>query len=184
MKNKSKINVRDIAYCGLLIAIGVILPQLFHIFGATAGKTLLPMHIPVILAGILVGPWYGLIVAVVVPILSSIFTGMPPVPLLYFMLFELAVYAVVSGIMSKKFNANIYLNLIVTLICGRLMYGLTLIVGVNLLGLRLPFGNVAAFFGGIITGLPGIAIQLIFIPAIVFALKKGGLVNVPARDRG
>ena len=95
-------SVKKIVYGGLLIAIGVILPQLFHIFGQSAGQTFLPMHIPVILAGMLIGPVWGLGVAVIVPILSSLITGMPPVPMLYFMLFELAAYAVVSGLLAKK----------------------------------------------------------------------------------
>ena len=75
-------SVKKIVYGGLLIAIGVILPQLFHIFGQSAGQTFLPMHIPVILAGMLIGPVWGLGVAVIVPILSSLITGMPPVPML------------------------------------------------------------------------------------------------------
>ena len=95
-------SVKKIVYGGLLIAIGVILPQLFHIFGQSAGQTFLPMHIPVILAGMLIGPVWGLGVAVIVPILSSLITGMPPVPMLYFMLFELAAYAVVPVCLRKK----------------------------------------------------------------------------------
>lgn len=95
-------SVKKIVYGGLLIAIGVILPQLFHIFGQSAGQTFLPMHIPVILASMLIGPVWGLGVAVIVPILSSLITGMPPVPMLYFMLFELAAYAVVSGLLAEK----------------------------------------------------------------------------------
>ena len=97
-------SVKKIVYGGLLIAIGVILPQLFHIFGQSAGQTFLPMHIPVILAGMLIGPVWGLGVAVIVPILSSLITGMPPVPMLYFMLFELAAYAVVSGLQSCYYH--------------------------------------------------------------------------------
>lgn len=165
---------RKIVYGGLLVAIGVILPQLFHVFSQAAGKTFLPMHIPVLLAGLLVGPYLGICVAIITPILSSLITGMPPVPFLYFMIIELCVYALVSGLISNKLN--IYINLIITLICGRLAYGLSLIVAVNLFGMTFKFANMTAFLGGILTGLPGIAIQLIFIPIIMFALKKGGLV--------
>ena len=63
-------NVKRMVYGGLLIAIGVILPQAFHIFGQSAGQTFLPMHIPVILAGMLIGPLWGAGVAVIVPLLS------------------------------------------------------------------------------------------------------------------
>ncbi len=165
--------VRKIVYGGLLIALGIILPQLFHVFGQTAGQTFLPMHIPVLLAGLLIGPYWGLCVAIATPILSSLITGMPPVPMLYFMLVELATYAVISGLLSGKLN--IYLNLIITLVCGRIVYGLGLVAAVNLFGMTFKFANTTAFFGGIVTGLPGIAIQLVFIPIIMYALKKGGL---------
>lgn len=166
-------NIKRIVYGGLLVAIGVLLPQLFHVFGAQAGQTFLPMHIPVILAGLLVGPWWGALIALLIPVISSLMTGMPAVPMLYFMLFELVAYAVVSGLLAKKLN--VYLNLLVTILCGRTVYGLSLVVAVNFLGLHFPFANTAAFFGGIVTGLPGVVIQFVAIPLIFFALKKGGL---------
>ena len=43
-----KQTLRKMIYSGLLIAFGVLFPQLFHIFGPQAGQTFLPMHIPVI----------------------------------------------------------------------------------------------------------------------------------------
>lgn len=165
---------KRMVYGGVLVALGVILPQLFHIFGPQAGQVFLPMHIPVLLAGILVGPYWGLAVALIAPILSSVITGMPAVPMLYFMLFELVTYAVVAGILSDK-KANIYLNLAVTLICGRIANGLAMVIAVNVFKLSFPFANTAAFFGGVAKGLPGIVIQLVLIPLIVYALKKGGL---------
>lgn len=165
--------VKKLVYGGLLIALGVILPQLFHVFGQSAGKMFLPMHIPVLLAGLLLGPYYAMGAAVLIPIASSLITGMPPVPMLYFMLFELVTYGLVAGMLADKIN--IYLNLIITLICGRIVYGLSLVCAVSIFGMNFPFANTAAFFGGIVTGLPGIAIQLLFIPLIMFALKKGGL---------
>lgn len=164
---------KRMVYGGVLIALGVVLPQLFHIFGPQAGQMFLPMHIPVLLAGLLIGPYWGLAVGLISPILSSVITGMPPIPMLYFMLFELVTYAVVAGLLSGKMN--IYFVLIITLICGRAVNGLAMILAVNLFSLSFPFANTAAFFGGIVKGLPGIAIQLVLIPPIIFALKKGGL---------
>lgn len=176
MNTKTRGVILNIVYSGLLIAIGILLPQLFHVFGPAAGKTFLPMHIPVLLAGFLVGPLYGLGVAILVPILSSVITGMPPVPMLYFMLFELVTYAVVAGILYKKLKLNLYVALIGAMICGRLIYGLSLVVVVNLLGMTFPFTNVVAFFGSMSTGIPGIIIQIVVVPPLIFALKKGGLI--------
>lgn len=166
-------DTKRIVYGGALIALGVIFPQLFHIFGSDAGRMFLPMHIPVLLAGFLLGPVWGLAVGVIVPILSSIITGMPAVPMLYFMLFELMAYAAVSGLLMKRMN--IYLALICTMLCGRVVYALALIVAVNMFGMNFPFASTAAFFGGLATGLPGVLLQLVFIPPVLYALKKGGL---------
>lgn len=167
------LNIKKTVYGGLLVAIGVILPQLFHVFGQSAGQMFLPMHIPVLLAGLILGPYYAIGVAIITPILSMLITAMPPVPMIYFMLFELVAYAVVSGLLSKKFN--VYITLIITLICGRIVYGLALVAAVSLFGMTFKFATTTAFFTGILTGLPGIAIQLVFIPLIMYALKKGGL---------
>lgn len=175
MKNNIKNVSLNLVYSGMLVAIGVLLPQIFHIFGTAAGRTFLPMHIPVLLAGFLVGPLYGVGVAILVPILSSLFTGMPPVPMLYFMLAELAAYAVVAGVMYKKLRVNAYVSLIVAMLCGRLVYGLSLVLVSTVFGMTFPFANAAAFFGGITSGLPGIIIQIVIIPPIIYAMKKGGL---------
>ena len=173
-------NVKRMVYGGLLIAIGVILPQAFHIFGQSAGQTFLPMHIPVILAGMLIGPLWGARVAVIVPLLSSLITGMPPVPMLYFMVIELLVYAVVSGLLAKR-NTNTYLNLAITILCGRAVYGLSLVVAVQILSFAPPFANMTAFLTGLATGLPGVVLQFVAIPLVMMALKKGGLVLVKAK---
>ena len=173
-------NVKRMVYGGLLIAIGVVLPQAFHIFGQSAGQTFLPMHIPVILAGMLIGPLWGAGVAVIVPILSSLITGMPPVPMLYFMIFELLAYAVVSGLLAKR-RLNTYLNLAITIVCGRAVYGLSLVVAVQIFSFAPPFANMTGFLTGLVSGLPVVILQFVAIPFIMMALKKGGLVLVKAK---
>lgn len=168
------LSTKKVVYGGLLIAIGLVLPQAFHMFGSDAGKMFLPMHIPVILSGMLLGPVWGLLAALMIPLLSSLIFSMPAVPMLWFMLFELAAYALVSGFLAKR-KWNVYLNLAATILCGRIVYGLSLAAGVYLLQVNYPFANAAAFFAGLVQGLPGVVIQLVLIPLIMLALKKGGL---------
>lgn len=174
IKETEKLNskVTKMVFSGLLIALGILLPQAFHVFGTAGGGTFLPIHLPILMAGLLLGPYYGGVVGLVVPILSSMLTGMPPVPKAYFMIVELVAYGVVTGIVIRK--ANVYISLIAAMLAGRLLYGLALVVGVRLLHFTAPFANQAAFFGGIVTGIPGIAIQLIILPILYTALKKGG----------
>ena len=175
LKERQKLSAKGlkVAYGGLLIALGVLLPQMFHIFGQNAGMVFLPIQIPVFIAGVLLGPYYGLAVGLMVPILSCLFTGMPPVPKVYFMIFELGTYGLVTGWLSKR--TNIYVSLFGAMAAGRIMYGAALVLGVYLLQMNAPFMNLAAFTGGIVTGIPGILIQFLVIPVLYLALKKGGL---------
>lgn len=169
--------VKNLVFSGLLVGIGILIPQLFHLSGVPdSGQVFLPMHIAIFLAGFMVGPVWGVGVGVITPILSSLFTGMPPIPRLYFMIFELATYAFVAGLCTGKWKLNPYFSLLISMICGRIVYGLGLVVSVYLFRLQIPFANTTAFFSGIVTGMPGIIIQLLIIPPIVFALKKGGYI--------
>ncbi|MGV8125356.1 MAG: ECF transporter S component [Candidatus Xenobiia bacterium LiM19] len=71
-----KIPTVRIAQSALFITIGMILPILFHAFGL--GREFLPMHLPVIIGGVLLGCRMGLIIGLLTPLMSSLFTGMPP----------------------------------------------------------------------------------------------------------
>lgn len=171
-KSKSTPSVLKIVYGGVLIALGILLPQAFHVFGQEAGMIFLPIQIPILFAGLLLGPLYGGLVGILVPILSFLLTGMPPLPKMYFMLFELGAYGITAGLLIKK--CNVYFTLLLSMICGRVAYGFALILGVYLIGLNAPFANMAAFTGGIVSGIPGIIIQLIVLPILYITLKKGG----------
>lgn len=177
--SKNNSTTKNLVTSALLIAIGVLLPQLFHTFGQTAGQVFLPMHIPVIMAGLMVGPLWGMGVAVFIPVVSMLFLGMPQIPMLWFMIVELVAYAVFSGLLSEKIN--IYLNLAITMVFGRIVYGLSLIIAVKLFKMNFPFAQTAAFFTGMTKGLPGILIQLTIIPPIIYALKKGGFAFVKSK---
>lgn len=93
---------KKMIYGGLLTAVGLVLPQAFHVFGQGVGMAFLPMHLPVMIAGILLGPCYGGLIGLIVPLVSSMLTGMPPVPKLYFMLVELVAYGIFTGIFDLK----------------------------------------------------------------------------------
>ncbi|OWZ83706.1 ECF transporter S component [Natranaerobius trueperi] len=163
MKISSKVT-----YAGLFIAIGVLLPMIFHLVGV-GGTIILPMHIPVIMSGFYLGGRYGLLVGMITPIISHLVTGMPPitpVPMLYIMIFELGGYGFLTGLIFKNTNKISY-SLLGGMVGGRIIAGIV----VWLLSLLFGFSNLASpiiFVGGaVITGLPGIILQLILIPLIV-----------------
>ena len=102
-----KKNVKKITVGGLLIALALVLPMAFHLTGVPQpGQVFLPMHIPVLLGGFVLGPVFGFFVGLFSPIISSVLTGMPAVGRLPFMMIELAVYGLVSGLMYNTFKFN------------------------------------------------------------------------------
>ena len=160
----------------LCAALGVVLPLAFHAV-ANAGSIFLPMHFPVLLCGLICGWPYGLACGILTPLLSSVFTGMPPMAYLPGMLCELAVYGFVSGLLMRqiktgKLLADLYLSLITAMLAGRLVFGL-----LNALIFRAGSYSLAIWVSAsFITALPGIVIQLAVIPALVLALKKSRLI--------
>lgn len=151
-------------YTAIFIALGLVLPIAFHFTGG-GGPVFLPMHIPILLGGALLTPAAGLLIGIITPILSSLLTGMPPVlPTLPIMIVELALYGLTIAFLSKKFN--IYFSLIMSMIVGRIGAGLVVTFLVHFLNFRLPANPFIYIWGTITTGLPGIIIQLIFIPIL------------------
>lgn len=92
--------VKKLVMAAMCVALGIILPMAFHTI-QNAGSIFLPMHIPVLICGLLCGWQYGLICGFLTPVLSSFFTGMPPAAILPAMACELAVYGVLTGICIK-----------------------------------------------------------------------------------
>lgn len=149
---------------------GVVLPMAFHMVGM--GKVFLPMHIPVFLAGLLFGPRIGFIAGVVSPVLSSLLTGMPPImpPIAQVMVFELGAYGLISGLLRPCFSNSI-IPLAASMLGGRVVAG---IVGWALLPLfGLPgFPIFYPLTISLVAGLPGIILQLLTIPTLVYLLER------------
>ncbi len=170
---------RKLAFGGLLLAISLVLPQLFHGTGIPrSGEIFLPMHIPVLLAGFVLGPLYGGAIGALAPLLSSLITGMPPPARLPFMIFELAAYGLLSGLFYYRLRlgskpGGIYISLLLAMVGGRLVYGGFLLVAGAFTGT--PITTLGALGVAITTGAVGILIQILLLPPIVLALRKGGL---------
>ncbi|WP_313162871.1 ECF transporter S component [Sedimentibacter sp.] len=166
---KNKITTREIILSGLLLATGILLPMVFHMFSLT-GPIALPMHIPVLIGGFLLSPQLALLLGAMTPIISGLLTGMPVMfPMSIIMAFELGAYGLVIAIATRKFKLSIIPSLIISMISGRIIAGLTVAALVQLFAVKM---NPVMFVkGAIITGIPGIIIQLIFIPSLIYALK-------------
>ncbi len=159
---------------GMLLAIGIILPFVTAHGLGIPGTVLLPMHVPVLLCGFLCGPIYGLLLGVILPIISSIFTGMPVLyPMTPIMIMELMTYGFFTGIFMTrtkicKKRIGLYIALIIAMICGRVMYGITFAVLMSISGTL----KALSVWSAIVTGIPGIIVQILLIPIIVMMVNQ------------
>ncbi|WP_371366764.1 hypothetical protein SRRS_10000 [Sporomusa rhizae] len=160
---------RKLINIAVLIAFGIILPVAFHFCGG-AGSIFLPMHIPVLIAGLLLGMKGGLAVGVLTPLISSLTTGMPPLmPMLPVMAAELGTYGAVTGYLYRQQRLPLIWSLLGAMAVGRLVAGLTVAGMVAILGVNLK--PLLFVIGAITTGLPGIVIQMLFVPLLVKRLE-------------
>ena len=162
---------KKLVFSALCIAIGVVLPQAFHMI-PNAGSIFLPMHIPVLFCGLLCGALYGGLCGGLTCLLSHLIFGMPPAPVFPGMICELIVYGLVAGLMSQilknKNIGTIYIELIVAMLCGRIVSGV-----LNALIFKAGAYSMQMWLAGaFVTALPGIAIQLVLIPILVDRFQK------------
>ena len=179
MNNTTKNNishVKRLTFTAVCLALCVVLPLALHAI-PDAGTLLSPMHLPVLLCGIICGWPYGLLCGLLGPVLSSAITGMPPAAYMPPMIVELAVYGFVSGLLmqlirTKNLYADLYISLLSAMLLGRVVAGAAraLIFAAGSYTMSLW---ATSYF---ISSLPGIIIQLILIPIIVVALTRAHLI--------
>lgn len=169
MKIKS---TRRLVYTSLCIAIGMILPQFIKTIPmANPGAIFLPMHIPVLLCGFLCGAPCGAVCGIILPLLNGSLTGRPVLfPVGVSMMFELCTYGALAGLFYRFTKGKIYPTLIGAMLGGRLVLGIVNTIIFSFADKK--YGMMAFIYGSTITALPGIIIQIILIPAIVYAMKK------------
>ena len=175
---KSK-NTLKITLSSLFFAMAFVFPFLTAQI-PKVGNMLCPMHIPVLLCGLICGWRHGLIVGFLLPITRSVLFGMPMMyPNAVAMAFELATYGCVSGIVyymrDWRCLKSVYRAMVIAMLCGRAVWGIAEVV---LLGFGGKAFTMQAFIAGaLLNAIPGILLQLILIPAIMVALNKTKVVR-------
>ncbi len=170
--------MKKLVTAALCLALCLVLPFLTA-NSMALGNMLSLMHLPVLLCGLTCSWPLGLLVGFTAPLLRCFLLGAPPVMIAVPMAFELAVYGLVCGLLysrTKGKKVGIYLALIPALVAGRIMAAL---VKFAMLGL----GYLESFTLGqfvqayLVVQWPGIVLQLVLIPLVVFALQKAKLVD-------
>lgn len=171
-------SIKRLVYTALLFAIGMILPSLTMGI-PLIGNMLSPMHLCVMMEGLLCGPALGLLFGFLLPLTRSLTLGMPMMyPTAIAMAFEMAAYGFVIGILYQKMRPQslktIYISLICAMIIGRLIWGVTRVVLLMLY--KTPFSFEIFITAGFLSGIPGIILQFILIPLLMNALVHAHII--------
>ena len=176
--------VRALVLSAMFLALGLVLP-FFTGQIPQVGSMLLPMHLPVFLCGLICGWQYGAAVGFVTPLLRMSLFGMPPLLTAVAMAFELAAYGGVAGFLYSRSRWQcviaLYRSLLIAMVAGRLVWAAVRVVMTGVAGE--PFTWQIFLAGALFNAVPGIILQLVFIPAVMVALDRAGMVPFRRRDQ-
>ena len=168
----------------LCVALCVVLPMALHAIPG-GGILFSPMHLPVLLCGLVCGAPFGLLCGVLGPFASSLITGMPVFGYMPVMMIELGLYGLISGLVMRFLHTgrlimDLYAALVIAMLGGRVITGI-------LRALIFAGGTYswsAWATGYFVSCFPGIIVQLLLLPAIYVALERARLLPVryPAAD--
>ena len=176
-RSKTATLLRHLVYAAVCLALCMLLPFLTGQI-PQIGSALSPMHIPVLLAGFLCGPWWAMAVGFVAPMLRHVWLGMPPLITAIAMSFELAAYGLFSGLLYRllpKKTVNIYVSLIGAMILGRIVWGIAMVVISGVSGSAFTWSAFIA--GALLNAVPGIILHIVLIPILVMALKRAKVLD-------
>lgn len=171
---KARITVKGVI-AALTVALAVLLPQLVHMAaGASGGMTYLPMYLPVLLGGCLLGFRWGLGVGIASPLVSFAITSamgsaMPAAARLPYMIAELAVWAAVSGLFSKKITENAWVAFPAVLIAA--VSGRAVFVALAAIFSAVSPLDAATAWAQVQSGFIGLIAQAVVVPLIVIGLR-------------
>ena len=170
--SRTKLLLRHLTCAAMCLALCLYLPFLTGQI-PQIGRALSPMHIPVLLAGFLCGPWWAMVVGLAAPMLRHSLFLMPPLVTAIAMSFELAAYGLFSGLLYQllpKKRSNIYVSLILAMLGGRIVWGIAMTIISGVTGSE--FGWAAFIAGAFTSAVPGIIVHIILIPVLVMSLQK------------
>jgi hypothetical protein len=178
-------DIRSYVATGVFVAMAVLVPWIFHQYHL-AGPTFLPMHIFILIAGLVFGWRAGLIVGLLTPLASYTISGMPALQILPQTAAELSTYGLVAGILRERFNLRVIWSLLGAMVAGRLalclaVLGIYYFVGEIYSPLGLEAKPLSVLFSVVKQGWPGIVIQLAFIPVIIWLGEK--LITKTSKNR-
>lgn len=177
--SKNQNPIQTLTTAAMMLALGMVLP-FFTGQIPQIGSMLCPMHLPVLLCGLLCGWKYGFAVGFVLPPLRFVMFGMPPIfPTGIAMAFELAAYGFLAGFLYARSRwqcvVALYRCLIAAMIGGRIVWAAVRVILSGVSGQAFTWQMFLS--GAFLTAIPGIILQLVFIPVVMVALDRTGLIR-------
>ena len=179
MAYRKSIEIRSIVYAAVCLALCMVLPLLTGNI-PEIGRQFAPMHFPVLLCGFIAGPVWGCVVGVIAPLMRHLMFGAPALyPDAVRMMVELGVYGLAAGLFYRylpKKPFGIYVSLLSAQFFGRLAWGIAAYF-ISLFDKDNPFFIEMVMTATVTGSLIGIAIQLLLIPPIVYAMQRARFIS-------
>ena len=170
-----KTNVHNLVLAAMFLALALVLPFLTGQIPQIGGM-LLPMHLPVFLCGLICGWQYGAVVGF----------GMPPLVAAVAMAFELAAYGGIAGFLYNRSRwqcvVALYRALLAAMVGGRIVWAAVRVVMTGVASV--PFTWQIFLTEALVNAIPGIILQLVFIPVLMVALDRTGMVRFRREQAG
>ena len=119
------------------------------------------------------------------PVISLCVIWDTPLPNGVAMAFELAAYGAISGFLYNRSKwqcvVALYRSLIIAMLGGRVIWGIVRVVMLGMTGNAFTWQMFMA--GAFLNAVPGIILQLVFIPALMTALNKTGIVRFHSEQK-
>jgi len=169
-------DARSYIFTVVFVALAVLVPWVCHQFHL-AGPTFLPMHVFVMVAGLMFGWRAGMTVGLLTPLASYLTSGMPALSILPQITVEISTYGLVAGALRERYHLRTLWALLGAMIGGRIVLLATIVTIYLITGeSHSPLGQEVspflAFWTVVKQGWPGIVIQLVSIPLIVWLAAK------------
>ena len=166
-QHQQELYIRDMVWGGVWGALALFLPVLFHPLGL--GSHLMPMFLPLLIAGCTLHLRTALILSVSIPLISSLFTGMPPLypPIAILMILEASAMNLWLFWAYRKKRWNIFFALIVAFLIQRVVRVIFILIAQQFIILPESWLMVWA----LLWGLPGVVLQTALIPWIIKKIK-------------
>ena len=168
-----KRSIQNLCLSAVCLALCMVLPFLTGQI-PQIGNALSPMHIPVLMCGLICGWQYGLAVGFAAPLLRFLLFGMPPImPTGLAMMFELAAYGAFSGLLLQFLPKKLYClyaSLIGAMVGGRIVWGIARFVLGQIVGPAFTFPLFVS--GAFVSAVPGIVCHILLIPPVVIGVRR------------